>query len=1034
MTEPDAREGRPIANGALAFLFTDIAGSTRLWEQSPEDMRDALARHDTILREAVEASAGRVVKSTGDGLMAVFPNAADGVAAAMSAQQGLAAEPWRETGPLRVRMALHAGDAERRGEDYFGPTVNRTARLMAAGHGGQVLLSAAAAALAADRLPDGASLRDLGEYRLKDLGRPERVFQLLHPALEVSFPLLTTMDRSAANLPVPAAPFVGRRLELAEVDRRLEDPAIRLLTLTGPGGTGKTSLGVRAAGDQVERFRDGVSFVDLSTTRDTDSVLLALGRVVGVGEAPDRPLRQELTDRLRDRQILLLLDNFEQVTAAAGVTTELLGDCPELKLLVTSREPLHVRAEHVYAVPPMTLPPVHRGPVSAEQLGQYEAVQLFVDRARAVRPDFRLDDDNAAAVGEICRRLDGLPLAIELAAARLRLFSPEALRDRLGSRLELLRSSTRDLPERQQTLRATIEWSYQLLEPGEQRVFESLAAFAGGDLPAVEAVFAAAAGHAEPEVDVVEALASLLEKSLIRQVDVAHAEPRLLMLETIREYATERLDERPAGPAIRRAHATYYADLAARLRGDLAGPARDQAMVRMAAEVENLRLAWRYWIAEADLAQLTKLADSLLILDEARGWYHDTVELTTNLLSVLAETTSTRELVGQEIALRMTLARALLATRGFTPEVAEAYARALQLFEGGREIRQHFSILRGLASLYMLRTEFDKALDLGKRILALAEGENDPNMRIDGHLVVGSTLAFTGDLHGGLRHLDAAIGLFEASGDRAVGSRLGNDPRVTCLTTSAFVLWLLGFPDRAAERATAAIDLARRLDHPYTSAYAYFHAGLLHMWRREPEIVLDRALRLLEIADEFDFRIWSAIGSCLLGAAQTALGRVDVGLAQVREGMANYQGLVTPPVFWPLLLSLDSGASGRAGLPAQGLGPINTAITLMGSGPDAILLPDLLLLKGDLLSDLAATGAEAPTEAASAYEQALERARHVGARMPELRATTRLCRLAPGGEQRVRDLQMVLETFTEGFATADLIEARAVLAEASSRS
>ena len=357
MIEPEARAGSRTATGTLAFLFTDLAGSTQLWERLPSAMKDALERHDAILSEAIETSSGRVVKTTGDGLMAVFPTAADGVAASLAAQQALGAERWGETGPLRVRMGLHAGDADRRGDDYFGPTINRTARIMAAGHGGQVLLSAAAAALAEERLPAGASLRDLGEYRLKDLGRPERVFQLIHPALEATFPPLATQDRAAANLPIQAAPFVGRRVELADVDRRLEDPSIRLLTLTGPGGTGKTTLAIRAAGDQVERFRDGVSFVDLSSARDTDAVLIGLGRAVGVGEAPDRPLRQELTDRLRDRQVLLLLDNFEQVTAAAGVTTELLSDCPEVKLLVTSREPLHVRAEHVYAVPPMVVPP-----------------------------------------------------------------------------------------------------------------------------------------------------------------------------------------------------------------------------------------------------------------------------------------------------------------------------------------------------------------------------------------------------------------------------------------------------------------------------------------------------------------------------------------------------------------------------------------------------------------------------------------------------------------------------------------------------
>ncbi len=960
-------------------------------------------------------------------MMAVFRTAADGVLASVAAQRGLAAETWTETGPLRVRMAVHAGEADRRGDDYFGPTINRTARIMSAGHGGQVLLSSAAAALAADRLPHGASLRDLGEYRLKDLGRPERLYQLVHPALQLTFPPLMTLDQGSAGLPIRAAPFIGRRAELAEVDRRLEDPAIRLLTLTGPGGTGKTSLAIRAATDQVPHFRDGVAFVDLSTARDTDAVLIALGRALGVGETLDRPLRDELIDRLRGSQMLLVLDNFEQVTAAAGVTTELLDGCSEIKLLVTSREPLHVRAEHILPVPPLGLPPTGRVTVTAAQLSAYESVELFVDRARAVRPDFELDDANAAAIADICRRLDGLPLAIELAAARLRLFSPEALLDRLGSRLELLRSGTRELPARQQTLRATIDWSYQLLEPGEQRLFEILAVFAGADVTAVEAVVTAI-DDVGAGTDTIDTLGSLIEKSLIRQVEAAQGEPRLLMLETIHEYATDRLGEHDLGPRARLAHATYYADLAGRLRSELAGARRDQAMATMVAEVENLRAAWRFWVAGADVAQLTKLADTLLILNDARGWYSDTVELSTDLLAVLDVMSSTPELVGQQIAMRMMHSRALMATQGFTPEVAESATRTLALFEGGGASHQQYAVLRGLASMYLLMTDFQKALELGNRMLALAQAEDDTNMLIDGHLIVGSATVFQGDLEGGLERLDAAIGLFDSASPRVTGSRLGNDPRVACLTTSGFTLWLLGFPDRAVERMDAAIELARQLDHPYTTAYAMHHSALLHFWRREPELVRDRAVRLLAIADENDFRIWSAIGSCMLGAAQAALGSPEIGVAAIRDGLDDYQGIVTPPVFWPMLLFVYAAANRTAGRPADGLDPIGTAIGLMGSD-GGIMLPELELLKGDLLADLVATGVAVSSDPEASWRTARADARTCGARMSELRAATRLCRSVVDDpiDARVRDLESLLSTFTEGFATADLVEAQAAL-------
>ena len=1041
MSHADESRGGPGAetsSGTLTFLLTDLAGSTRLWEQFPDAMGQALGRHDAIIRAAVEGVGGQVVKSTGDGTMAVFTSAAAAVAASLEAQIGLTAEPWAATGPLRVRMGLHAGEAELRADDYFGPTVNRTARIMSAGHGGQVLLSASAAALALDRLPEKATLQDLGEHRLKDLGRPERVYQLVHPGLASTFPPLTVLDQEPGNLPVLSAAFVGRSVELAEVSMRLDDRSIRLLTLTGPGGTGKTSLAIRAAMGQATHFPDGRFFVDLAPARDANAVLVAIARVVGLGEVTDRPLFDELTERLRERRMLLLLDNFEQVTTAAGVATRLLGDCPELKLLVTSREALHVRAEHLYAVPPMTLPPAGMRRASAEQTGRYEAVQLFVERARIVRPDFRLTDENAAAVSEICLRLDGLPLAIELAAARLRLFSPEALRDRLGSRLGLLRSGARDLPERQQTLRATIEWSYQLLEPPEQRLLELLSVFSDADLVAVERVASDIGAVDGIELDALDGLASLHEKNLIRQVEVAQGEPRLVMLETIREYATERLDGREAFSALaRRCHAFHFADFARGQRRELGGAGRDRAVQAMAVEVENLRTAWRYWVEEADLDQLNKLADSLLILNDARGWYLDTVVLTTDLLAVLGATASTPELRSQEIALRASLARALMTTKGYTPEVADAFARVLELFEEGGESRQHHSVLRSLASIYLLRTESDKAHRLGEEILALAEREDDPDMRIDGLLVVGSAKIFLNDLQGGLTHLDTAIASFATSPRRSGGLRVGNDPRVACLTTTGFVLWLTGYPDHAVERANAAVEMAAELGHPFTSAYAQFHSGLLHLWRREPGLVLERAALLLDIAEQHDFQIWRAVGMCLMGAGQTGLGRDAEGLSRIQSGMDLYQGMRTPPVFWPMLLFVSGGASHQAGRSSDGLRPVDAAIAMIGPDSGSVLLPELWLLRGDILAAIHDTwDRSAPTiepEAEECYRRAYDLAASLGARMPQLRAATRLRRLSLARDDADPtvltrgSLRAVLDTFTEGFETLDLREAREAL-------
>ncbi len=1020
--------------GTITFLFTDLEGSTRLWEQFPDAMKGALGRHDAILRGAIEASGGQVVKTTGDGMMAVFGSAIDAVTAALAAQRDFGTEPWAETGPLRVRMGLHSGQAEQRAGDFFGPTVNKTARIMAAGHGGQVLLSASAAALAQERLPAGAGLLDLGEHALKDLGRPEHIVQLLHPDLASSFPPLASLRPAGANLPARAAELIGRQNELMQVRDRLEDASVRLLTLIGPGGTGKTTLAIRAAEDASGSFRDGVSFVDLSNARDANAVLVAIARAVGLGEVIDRPLQEELTDRLRERRMLLVLDNFEQVTAAAATVAQLLRECPGLTVLATSREALHVRAEHVYPVPPLSLPPVDHNRASALQVGAYEAVQLFIDRARAVRSDFRLTDDNAPAVAEICRRLDGLPLAIELAAARLRLFSPEVLRDRLGDRLGLLRSGPRDLPERQQTLRATMDWSYDLLAPGEQRLFEFLAVFADAEVAAVEEVAARADAVDGEDLDVLDGLAGLAEKSLIRLVDLPGSEPRMAMLETIREFAADRLDRRrDFGARARRAHATYFADVARRLRGDLTGNRREAALTAMAADVANLRIAWSFWVAAGDLEQLQALADSLLILNDARGWYLDTVGLTTDMLAVLGRSASSPDRIGQEIALRTSLARALMATRGFTPEVEDAFAGAVELFERGADVRQQFSVLRGLASLYQFRAQFDRAATLGWELLALAEREQDPSMLIDAHLVVGSVLVFIDDLDGGLDHLDQAISLFAARPTHAFQARAGNDSRVACLTTSGFTLWLLGHPDRAVERMNAAMALAAELDHPYSSAYARFHCGLLHHWRRESDIVLERAVGLLELAEEHDFRIWTATGSCLAGAARVGLGRFEEGLAGIRSGMDLYQGLRSPPVFWPMLLFLDAGASLQAGRPADGLRPLDAAIEMMSPGGGTTVLPELHLLKGDLLAALPAEGGSGSSGAEHWYRLAFDRAGELHARMTRLRAATRLgrLRLADGDhDAAARTLGPIYATFAEGFATADLIEAREVLVAA----
>ncbi|HEY3110532.1 MAG TPA: AAA family ATPase, partial [Chloroflexota bacterium] len=483
----------PVSTGVPAaapgtFLFTDIEGSTRRWDANPELMARELAHHDALLREVFAQDGGHVFKAVGDGFCVAFGDPAAAVRAAAEAQRRLAALPVGDLGPLRVRIAINAGQAEQREGDYFGPALNRVARLVGAAHGGQTLLSRSTAELTREALPPGVDLRDLGEHSLRDLPQPEPIFQLLVPGLDQSFPpLRTPHDRAAAQLPAQATPLVGRERELEEASALLLREGVGILTLTGPGGTGKTRLSLKIAESLRAEFPDGVYFVELAAVEDPALVLPEIARRVGLREAPERPLAELLAEHLHGRR-LLVLDNFEQITAAGPAVADLVRACPTLKVVVSSRESLRVYGEQEYRVPPLSVGPRDPNP-RADELIEYEAVRLFVDRARAVRPDFALTDENAPAIAEICRRVDGLPLAIELVATRIRTVAPEGLLARMERRLPLLTGGGRDRPTRQQTLRGAIAWSYDLLTEPERELVRRLGAFAGSfDVEAVAAL------------------------------------------------------------------------------------------------------------------------------------------------------------------------------------------------------------------------------------------------------------------------------------------------------------------------------------------------------------------------------------------------------------------------------------------------------------------------------------------------------------------------------------------------------------------
>jgi predicted ATPase/class 3 adenylate cyclase len=605
-----------LPSGTITFLFTDIQDSTQLWEQHRVAMGRALARHDAILRRAIAAYGGRVFKTVGDAVCAAFARAPDALAAALACQRELISEPWSAAGlpnehPLRVRMALHTGTVAAEAGDYLGPPLNRVARLLAAGHGGQVLLSRATWELVRDELPQGIELRDLGERRLKDLTRPEHIFQLIAPDLPAPAAALNTLDSQTTNLPVQTTALVGREREVSAACELLRRGDVRLLTLIGPGGIGKTRLGLQVAAELLDEFADGVFFVPLAALREHALLLPTIAQTLGVHAAGGQSLEASLESHLRDKQLLLLLDNFEQIADAAPALGALLRAAPALKALVTSRAPLRLSGEQEYVVPPLALPARKRLPPLAV-LSQYDAVALFIARAQAARPDFHATDANAPAIAEICHRLDGLPLAIELAAARVRLFAPPALLARLDRRLALLTGGARDLPERQRTLRSAIDWSYQLLDDAEQTLFRRLAVFVGGCcLEAAEAV--CGAEEAQATLDL---LAKLVDQSLLQQTEILDDEPRFVLLETIREYALEQLAASGEAAALHERHADYFLAFAEHSEPELQSAEQRAWLERLEQEHDNMRAALDWALNTGAAGIALRLSGAL-----ARFWW-----------------------------------------------------------------------------------------------------------------------------------------------------------------------------------------------------------------------------------------------------------------------------------------------------------------------------------------------------------------------------------------------------------------------------
>ncbi len=622
-----------LPTGTVTFLFSDIEGSTRLVQElGPTVYRDVLDRHQAALRAAFRSHDGIERGTEGDSFFVVFPEAGEAIAAAVEGQRALDRTEWPAGAVVRARMGLHSGTARLGGDDYVGIDVNRAARIAAVGHGGQVLLSEATRALGERELPTDVGLRDLGEHGLKDLARPERIYQLIIPGLPADFPPLNSMTAAKGDIPARLTSFVGRRAELEELHSLIG--GTRLLTVTGPGGTGKTSLATEFAREIAPSFGDGAWFVPLEAIGQADLVASSIVSALDLTDGGSRAPQERLRDHLGERTLLLVLDNFEQVLPAAALVEELLAAAPNLKVVVTSRAPLHLGAEQEYPLSPLPLPAASADAVDPAALQSFDSIRLFVERAKRVQPWFELSTANAAAVAEICRRLDGLPLAIELAASRVKLFSPGALAAGLVDRLGLLTAGSLSLPERQRTLRTTIDWSYRLLGESEQQLLDRLSVFAGGwTLEAAEVV---CNPGSELGVGTVDGLTALIDGSLVRPVDAGLDEDRFGMLDTIRQYAHEGLVGRGEEGEIRQRHAQHVRALA-----EATGPhlvADDQTVwsARLEREIDNVRAAidwairepqsemglesmaavWRFWPQTGRLAEGRVLLERLLALPE----------------------------------------------------------------------------------------------------------------------------------------------------------------------------------------------------------------------------------------------------------------------------------------------------------------------------------------------------------------------------------------------------------------------------------
>ena len=865
-----------LPTGTVTLLFTDIAGSTHLLWQLGDRYASLLSECRQLQRAAFRAWGGHEVDMQGDAFFVVFARATDAVLAAAEAQRVLCGYAWPEGAAVRVRMGIHTGEPQRTSDGYVGLDVHRAARIMSAGHGGQILLSQTTCNLVEQDLPDDVNLRDLGEHRLKDLGRPRRLFQLVITDLPADFPPLKTLNTSPNNLPVQPTPLIGREKELAMVGDLLPREDVRLVTLTGPGGTGKTRLGLQAAAELSDRFPSGVFFVNLASTSDPALVVTAIIETLGIRENAGQSLMKCLQEELRQKRMLLLLDNFEQVVSAAEQVAALLVTCPQLKVLVTSREVLHVRAEHEFTVPPLALPDPRRLPDLAT-LTHYAAVALFLQRAQAVKPDFQLTNANAHAIAEICARLDGLPLAIELAAARSKLLPPQALLARLGQQLALLTSGARDAPARQQTLHNTIRWSYDLLDAPEQRLFRRLCVFVGGcTLEAVEVINATLANGA---AQVLDGITSLIDKSLLQQIEQKGEEPRLMMLETIREFGLESLARNGEEEIVGRAHADYYLALAEEIEPKLVSPEQGKWLNRLEQENDNLRAALNWLIDHQEVEAFLRLGGTLEQFWLARGYVHEGRLYLERGLATTAR-------IEMSVRAKASLAAGAFALSQFDINRGEELCEeSLKLYRTLGDRGGTARSIYQLSSVAGLRGNFTLARSLLEEAMVLFREEGLEWGTIDIFFYLG-VLAFNEGKYA------QANSLFEES--LAVSQKVADKASIAyALFQLARVTFTQGDLTRSHALAEECLALSREVGHKVGISIALFHLARLAFARGESAKARSLAEECLGLCrDEMKDKVGMAYALSLLGQLDLYQGASVTAYSLIEESLRLFKNEV----------------------------------------------------------------------------------------------------------------------------------------------